>query len=686
MADLIYEIGVDVNQPNRALTGLNQKVAGLSKAFGGLRSAIGGLAFGAAFTNVLRYADAISDVSNATDISIDTINKFGQAVQQSGGSIDGAQTAILKFSQTVAEARNGSKEATAAFLRVGLSIQDIYALDTEQLFKRTIAGLSQVSDKAEQGRLAIDTMGRSIRGTDFGNVQKLSIGGNLGGARTSAIQAAANAQDNLAKITNTFVEVLTNALEPLNKFIAVIKITPEQIERTTQNIVVGTAALFAFTKGANLASTAFTMFTLKTSAEVARGLTNLQKTRTAMLAQAMPHAEFKKLRDSIETANNRLENLKFTFGDVFNTIITTVLLTGGSFKGLGKTIVTFGKAFVNVVKHGKILSSTVDLIGRAFRSLSTGVVAAGAKLFGVLGVILTIADAANFLIKSLTGLDILGGLFKVIGSPLEALGNTFNFLTGVVLVFTDVIGAMVGAIGTAVVGVATEIGNALSFLAPFFDAIGNSIKFVSDAVVNIANNIKGVLKPVLDGIGKIFVDLTNKGKNFWDAVNFKPGATMEELTAPGAQQDQEFEKVRKGIDDVIAAEARRQASVSNAFEDQKNQLRDITKEYAKYNREIILGVNDQIYAARVTSDVGEQQAIVNQILRRGADDVSKLREQLAGLSSDEKLAGVDKVIMDQIAAIQMRAKVDSDRAKQAVITLQTERNALQQLQDEMERT
>ena len=73
-------------------------------------------------------------------------------------------------------------------------------------------------------------------------------------------------------------------------------------------------------------------------------------------------------------------------------------------------------------------------------------------------------------------------------------------------------------------------------------------------------------------------------------------------------------------------------------------------------------------------------------MRRGADDVSKLREQLAGLSSDEKLAGVDKVIMDQIAAIQMRAKVDSDRAKQAVITLQTERNALQQLQDEMEKT
>ena len=67
--NLNYNVNVNATNGVQALNNLQNKVQGLNSAFAGLKNAIAGIAVGQIISNVLRFGDAIKDLSDATGIA-----------------------------------------------------------------------------------------------------------------------------------------------------------------------------------------------------------------------------------------------------------------------------------------------------------------------------------------------------------------------------------------------------------------------------------------------------------------------------------------------------------------------------------------------------------------------------------------------------------------------------------------
>ena len=159
MADLNYKATVDVSQAERSLTNLQKAVGGVNDTFIRLRTTLASISLGAVISQSLQYADAISDLSDATGIAIQNIIGFQNAVVASGGSVDGAQKAILKLVNSIGEAADGSAGLQQAFRDVGVTINDLRTLSEQDILAKTIQGLDKMEDRAKRSVLVTQLLG-----------------------------------------------------------------------------------------------------------------------------------------------------------------------------------------------------------------------------------------------------------------------------------------------------------------------------------------------------------------------------------------------------------------------------------------------------------------------------------------------------------------------------------------------
>ena len=118
-ATTTLKVNVDTQDATRSLAALNSK-------FNDLKTAILGAGFVTAITQANNYANAIKDVSVASDISIASVVALGKAFSYNGGTAEGAQNAVLKFSQSLGDAINGSDSAQKSFAAAGITLDDIF--------------------------------------------------------------------------------------------------------------------------------------------------------------------------------------------------------------------------------------------------------------------------------------------------------------------------------------------------------------------------------------------------------------------------------------------------------------------------------------------------------------------------------------------------------------------------------
>lgn len=250
MADLSYQVSVDTKQAQASLAQLQQTVNKTQQTFGALKTAIAGLAFGAAIRGALQYADAISDIADATGMAVNEVVGFGKAVTAAGGNTEKAQAALTRFSLSLGEAAAGGAKVQDAFLQIGVSLDDLRTLSESDLFKKTIEGLGKVTDVSRRATLQNELFGKTLRGVDLAKVAALYGTATVNSARYVAqIQKAAEVQDKLDAALSQFKISLINALGPLTDLLANLK--PEQIDRfvtAVVNIGVALGALAASVK------------------------------------------------------------------------------------------------------------------------------------------------------------------------------------------------------------------------------------------------------------------------------------------------------------------------------------------------------------------------------------------------------------------------------------------------------
>lgn len=123
-------------------------------------TAIGGAAYKIA-TSTAEQADYIDKLSERTGINREELQRWKHAADQSGVSVDSFKNGIKKMSDVIDDANSGSKTASTSLSRLGLSLDDLNKMSTEEKFNTITAALADMEQGAERNALGNDLLGKS---------------------------------------------------------------------------------------------------------------------------------------------------------------------------------------------------------------------------------------------------------------------------------------------------------------------------------------------------------------------------------------------------------------------------------------------------------------------------------------------------------------------------------------------
>lgn len=106
-------------------------------------------------------ADVIDKLSERTSINREELQRWMHAADQSGVSSDVFESAVKKMSSTLDDAGQGSSTALDSLSRLGLTLEDLDGLSTEQKFDKITSALADMEDGTERNALGADLLGKA---------------------------------------------------------------------------------------------------------------------------------------------------------------------------------------------------------------------------------------------------------------------------------------------------------------------------------------------------------------------------------------------------------------------------------------------------------------------------------------------------------------------------------------------
>lgn len=211
-----FQRGID--SAKKSLSDLAAKIPMLAAA--------GAAAFTAMAYKSIAFADEVSDLSAATDVSIASILQFGDAMRLSGGKVDDAGKVLARFSENIDSAAQGSKGMQDAFARVGVTLQDLAKMSPEQLFKKTVEGIAKMDDAATRSGLKMELFGKAMRSVDMvGFAEQIRESNEAFKEYEDSIKIAADLNDKLETksrqlsltFTKNVIPAVNDLFDTLNK-------------------------------------------------------------------------------------------------------------------------------------------------------------------------------------------------------------------------------------------------------------------------------------------------------------------------------------------------------------------------------------------------------------------------------------------------------------------------------------
>jgi tRNA A37 threonylcarbamoyltransferase TsaD len=159
-------LGLDAGEFNAGLGNAKSKVESFSV---GAKLGLAGVAtaFISATKSAIDYADKITDVAKANEMSVASVLRMSQALAINGGDADSAGRLMAAFNNKIDEAAKGSKDAHAAFTRMGVSIKDLKTLSPQELFEKVVKQLGAIEDPVKRNAIAMEMFGKAIKGVDI---------------------------------------------------------------------------------------------------------------------------------------------------------------------------------------------------------------------------------------------------------------------------------------------------------------------------------------------------------------------------------------------------------------------------------------------------------------------------------------------------------------------------------------
>ncbi|MDX1967001.1 MAG: hypothetical protein SFV23_07515, partial [Planctomycetaceae bacterium] len=165
------EIYGDQTPLQKTLASLPRGFMTASAAIGGVAGVVGGAVVGAvgaaidAVSNLVNsYGELggrLTDMSDRTGLSTETLGELDYAATKSGTSLDTLEGSLAKMGNKLVDAAAGSKTARAAFTTLGLSVEELSQLSPDQQFERIAQAISEIDDPAARTAAAMDVFGKS---------------------------------------------------------------------------------------------------------------------------------------------------------------------------------------------------------------------------------------------------------------------------------------------------------------------------------------------------------------------------------------------------------------------------------------------------------------------------------------------------------------------------------------------
>ena len=147
-----------------SLKGIGGVAAKTSKGIAGIGVAAAGTATALALVvdRSFQAVDAIGKTATQTGIATDTLQAFHLAARESGTTIEGANTALIKFARSVGDARRGLKTQADIFKDIGVEIQnaDGSMRSFDEILEDSAKGISNLSSQTQRATALANLFGR----------------------------------------------------------------------------------------------------------------------------------------------------------------------------------------------------------------------------------------------------------------------------------------------------------------------------------------------------------------------------------------------------------------------------------------------------------------------------------------------------------------------------------------------
>lgn len=168
----VNKLNNEVNTSTKNLKNLENQTDNTGKAitnFGSIVDKAGKLAAGA-FTliagSALKAADDIIDVADATQTTGGFVKALAVSLEQAGGKFDSAGKILTEFYKSLDEVANLNEKTQAAFVQLGISLDELRGKTNIEIFQLVIERLAKMEDGFARTALGIRIFGKEFANID----------------------------------------------------------------------------------------------------------------------------------------------------------------------------------------------------------------------------------------------------------------------------------------------------------------------------------------------------------------------------------------------------------------------------------------------------------------------------------------------------------------------------------------
>ena len=549
---------------NSIATGLKATAAVIAGAMAAVAGAAvaAGKAFIDSANDVAAWGDQVQKEAQKMQWSYEAYQNWGYILERNGSSIETMKTAMKKL--TVA-----AEEGSDAFTALGISQEELNAMNPEQLWEATVAALQGVTDEGERLTIANSLLGKSaveliptLNMTEEETAALKEEFAALGGVMSdSAVEAAAEYQDQLLNMQTSLKGLKNNIMS--------------QFLPGLSSVMSGLGKLFSGNGGLE---------------EIRAGLADI----TSNLADLAPQF--------VELASAIVMSLLDAFGPVLPELLTGIFnFLNEALNGLVALIPSLlpviSQAITSLMQTvfqclPLITSSLITLItdlvtwlasGDNVKTFSNGIVQLVTSLVKQIGMVLPIllpaivsiiSDVATTITTPENIALILEAVLLVVGAVVQALANSIpefiGYITGLLTNIKDNILAFLNWISPSL---AQGISNALSTIQSWGANIKNYISNLISGIITgvtsflsklqagftsafasvqawvstIVGNIQGFVSNCISVLANLPSTVVSIGENLvkglWNGISDKVDWVCEKIKGMGKQIEKAIKKV-----------------------------------------------------------------------------------------------------------------------------------------------